>query len=91
MLDRPKGLCVKTAVMIQIRRLLWLILPMANSANVISLCCHHLLSALASVLTLALASLLFVYSTPGDMVDASEFISGIYTGIHPPLMHCQGN
>ena len=35
------------------------------------------------------ASLLSVYSTPGDMVDASKFICGIYIGILSPLMHIE--
>ena len=53
---------------------------MANSVHVIGLWHHH-----CPFLSL-LSSLAFVYSAPGHMFDASEFIYGKYIGILPQLI-----
>ena len=46
----------------------------------------HLANVIMSTLS-SLASLLYVYSTHGHMVDASEFKFGTNVGILPLLMH----
>ena len=59
--------------------LFWLIWP----NDQLHLCVQAVVSS-----SLLLASLVSsVYNTPGHMVNASEFMCGIYTGILMPLMH----
>ena len=77
--NKDKSLFTCTSIPLLVNLAKWQIQSMKLGCGIIFI--------VVGIIVLVLSSAPSVNSTLGHMVDASEFISGTYIGILPPLLH----